>query len=945
MSVPTAIISNGFMYVVTSKGMLTFKLEGSLLTLGNDALAIFSNEIRIAVDLLGGHASTSAGAIDLANQINTIAGRTIEAQSGISSSRVAAKFIGCDLLVGLVFGLAGSAVATPVVGAVASVGASHACGIGLDMYFAYVDAPKPIQTMRVVFDNGTPIGTASVQITPGASGGFVTSTTDFNLDGGVTGGTRTINNADGPQMIQRLNKLLEPTETLEVYTVKLNDTLEGIAARKGTTVELLVKFNNIPNPDLIYAGEPLHIPRAVQDNNASSAPIGTSIGANQFYVDNTYSDLNVISAVTGVPVDILVAVNPGLTAEMTVVPGTLVNLPAANSSFALTSNPTQLTTQTPAPDTVNPSAATGIADSGGTWTVSDLVSALNEDTTPFGALKSDSLTGGRRSGANSISDTGNTWDLGADAFQTVDQIAQDVINGTAPSWASLDLAAAAAGNSHAAQYVPAYPLVLDLNGDGIKLTSYAEKTVLFDIDHDGGSKEQTGWVSAQDGIVVMDLNGNGQIDDISETMSEYFNGAVGTGGEAGTKPYANGFAALKSLDSNSDNQFTSADTAFNNVKVWQDANSDGVTDAGELKTLTELNITAINLTPTAQSGLVNGGNEILASGTFTQNGSTQQAQAANFIANPYGQTLTAQGTGTRIDAQTDSGTKATYVSHLATGEVMDAATLNVANLTGNAGNDTLTGDAGANWLAGGQGADTFNAGAGDDILLIDAEDLQANIHGGAGNDIAQVIGDAGVTLNLAQAEIEAAIGGRGDDILIGGGRSSVFIRANDGDDIVIGGAANDALSGENGADLIDGGAGNDILRGGRGQDQLMGGAGDDLLFSGQDDDRLSGGSGNDVLKGEQGDDAIDGGDGIDIAEFSGSFSDYRITKLTDISYRVVDTKAGRDGADMLTGVEKLSFADVSGVDITLDNPFCTGIVESRRWWDGECTNNSWRDAA
>lgn len=35
--------------------------------------------------------------------------------------------------------------------------------------------------------------------------------------------------------------------------------------------------------------------------------------------------------------------------------------------------------------------------------------------------------------------------------------------------------------------------------------------------------------------------------------------------------------------------------------------------------------------------------------------------------------------------------------------------------------------------------------------------------------IAQVIGDGGVTLNLAQAEIEAAIGGRGDDILIGGG--------------------------------------------------------------------------------------------------------------------------------------------------------------------------------
>jgi Ca2+-binding RTX toxin-like protein len=53
-----------------------------------------------------------------------------------------------------------------------------------------------------------------------------------------------------------------------------------------------------------------------------------------------------------------------------------------------------------------------------------------------------------------------------------------------------------------------------------------------------------------------------------------------------------------------------------------------------------------------------------------------------------------------------------------------------------------------------------------------------------------------VVLNLAQSHIEAAIGGRGNDILIGGGVSSVFIRAGAGDDIVIGSAANDALSGE-----------------------------------------------------------------------------------------------------------------------------------------------------
>ncbi len=74
------------------------------------------------------------------------------------------------------------------------------------------------------------------------------------------------------------------------------------------------------------------------------------------------------------------------------------------------------------------------------------------------------------------------------------------------------------------------------------------------------------------------------------------------------------------------------------------------------------------------------------------------------------------------------------------------------------------------------------------MLLFDALDT---IDGGDGNDVAQVIGDAGVTLNLAQSHVEVAVGGRGDDILIGGGRSSVFIKAGEGDDVVIGGAAND----------------------------------------------------------------------------------------------------------------------------------------------------------
>ena len=365
--------------------------------------------------------------------------------------------------------------------------------------------------------------------------------------------------------------------------------------------------------------------------------------------------------------------------------------------------------------------------------------------------------------------------------------------------------------------------------------------------------------------------------------------------------------------------------------MWVDDNADGISykdlngngqynagiDTTELKTFAELNITSINLAQTVQSGLVNNGNEILATGTFVMNGVTREAQAASFIANPTGNSTTVTASGTTVSAEDG---QSSYVSTVTTGEVINVSLKGVRNAYGGAGNDTLTGDANANWLAGGAGSDIFNGGAGDDVLLIDAFDLQANIHAGAGMDMAVIVGDLGVTLNITQAEIEIVQGGRGSDVFIGGGRSSVLVRGGDGDDIIIGGAANDALSGEDGSDLIDGGQGNDVIRGHRGQDILMGGAGDDIIDGGLEDDRLTGGSGNDVLRGSQGDDAIDGGDGTDIAEFTGSFADYRITKLDGATYRVVDTRAGRDGADTLKNIEKLNFSDVSLVDITLDNP-------------------------
>src|SRR3546814_14104597 len=95
-------------------------------------------------------------------------------------------------------------------------------------------------------------------------------------------------------------------------------------------------------------------------------------------------------------------------------------------------------------------------------------------------------------------------------------------------------------------------------------------------------------------------------------------------------------------------------------------------------------------------------------------------------------------------------------------------------------------------LAGGQGSDTFNGGAGDDVLLIDGDDLSANIHGGEGTDIVQVLGDKGVYLNLAEASVEIAQGGRGNDVFLGRGNSTGDLRGGDGGELYVGGQPNDA---------------------------------------------------------------------------------------------------------------------------------------------------------
>ena len=112
------------------------------------------------------------------------------------------------------------------------------------------------------------------------------------------------------------------------------------------------------------------------------------------------------------------------------------------------------------------------------------------------------------------------------------------------------------------------PLAVDLDGDGVETVNVTAGETFFD--HDGnGFAEQTAWIKGDDGLLVRDINGNGQIDDGSELFGDQ---TVLSNG----KKAANGFEALADLDSNQDGVFDGDDDAFGEVMVWQDLNQNGV---------------------------------------------------------------------------------------------------------------------------------------------------------------------------------------------------------------------------------------------------------------------------------------------------------------------------------------------------------------------------------
>jgi Ca2+-binding RTX toxin-like protein len=171
------------------------------------------------------------------------------------------------------------------------------------------------------------------------------------------------------------------------------------------------------------------------------------------------------------------------------------------------------------------------------------------------------------------------------------------------------------------------PLVLDLDGNGVN-TVGTNLNIHFDNDGDG-NKEQTGWISDSDGFVVIDKNSNGTIDDGTELFGSNTILSDGTTAQ-------DGYQALKEYDINLDGKIDIHDDVFSQLKIWNDINYNGVSEEGELSSLSELGIKSISVNGESSNQIDQNGNKTVKTGEFEfENGVIGISNSLDFLTNTF----------------------------------------------------------------------------------------------------------------------------------------------------------------------------------------------------------------------------------------------------------------------------------------------------------------------
>ena len=332
--------------------------------------------------------------------------------------------------------------------------------------------------------------------------------------------------------------------------------------------------------------------------------------------------------------------------------------------------------------------------------------------------------------------------------------------------------------------LPFQPLIVDLDRDGPEIMSQDGSSAFFDMDGDGFI-EQTAWVGPGDGFLTIDLSTSGakkpdgRITHAREFAFANFTSAKDTDLQAFRAKY----------DSNKDGRFNKSDSAWSLARIWRDKDLDGVSDPGEVRSLSSYGISEVRLAHrgASMSDRSNDvrfeGSTVHGTGDIVRNGKTQAHGFADVTLAKTSAGMRTQdiGNGLLTEFEGPKGPKILRMEGNGSSSVdmrtsdLDfvlgdhrhnilkaSGATSAVIMNGEGGNDKLYGSKYSDVLNGGAGSNKLYGNAGNDIIFFQQGDY---VRGGSGYDTGVLITTVTFEVDLVELQLEGLNGAHGNDLV------------------------------------------------------------------------------------------------------------------------------------------------------------------------------------